>query len=404
MGRTSSQIVRKYRLTPEGNTSLHIVSSSDISVCILNKRSRASDGFLVLPVKTLSTEYIAVSYTTSFCVILIAAVSNDTTVNIHHRIPTGKTCKYFDTIISNGDRRSYSLNRFETISIKCQTDFTGTELASNKPVAVVVRGMNTFEEMLPPTKAFGNIFVLQGLTGDNLTAVYRIVAKDNHTNIYSSTGLNWTIHRSSYIDVPVTDPLCIKSNRAVLVVLCAIFQTIPLFLSTVPPANKFSNRSYTSYHFDLPTPVSYYFMIATNKKYKYILKQVSDNLPFTDVDSCDYSVALFKPTSTNLSINSDRKASVGIIMYGIMRGDNQWSKAEATGFGFHLGMTFGEVFWLLSIVCYLCLYVCVPININDKTSMCIYVDCYFPYMYVYMSMSVCKYISVIICFCTCLYV
>ena len=357
MGKTSCQIVRKYRLTPEGNTSLHIVSSSDISVCILNKRPRSSDGFLVLPVKTLSTEYIAVSYTTRVCMILIAAVSNDTTVNIHHRVSKGKTCQYFDTTISNGDRRTYSLNRFETISIKCKTGFTGTELTSNKPVAVVVRGMNTFEEMLPPTKAFGNIFVLQGLTGDNLTAVYRIVAKDNHTNIYSSTGLNWTIHRGSYIDVPVTDPLCIKSNRAVLVVLCAIFQTKPLFLSTVPPANKFSNRSYTSYHFDLPTPVSYYFMIATNKKYKYILKQVSDNLPFTDVDSCDYSVALFKPTSTNLSINSDRKASVGIIMYGIMRGDNQWSRP--TGFGFHLGMTFGECFcfFLLSAIS-VCMSVC----------------------------------------------
>ncbi|XP_041357485.1 uncharacterized protein LOC121374449 [Gigantopelta aegis] len=103
-------------------------------------------------------------------------------------------------------------------------------------------------------------------------------------------------------------------------------------------SDNFTAVDYTGKEFLIPFRGKvYYIMIVTSMKNKSSLNGLGDNIELVDIDSCDYAVATLTRTSNNLIINGGGTASVGIILYGLVKTNDDLT---VTGFGFNLGIEF----------------------------------------------------------------
>ncbi|XP_046555995.1 fibropellin-1-like [Haliotis rubra] len=257
--------------------SFYFSSTEDITLFCYHVLVNRGDGYLALPTETLSTEYIVVThidnhtgdqillpYTkTTQTAFLVVATEDNTQVNISLKIQgplMAGGCG--NGTFFNGESRTFTLNRYQTVGAYCAEDITGTLITSDKPVAVI-SGHNmkytTFikdgmQEMLLPVKSFGRSYYLPvppSITGG---AIYRVVGSVASTSVRSPyvsniSNISFSVGERESHDITVdstTGPVYIEADKPVMVVQIAI-KTPSLAL--VPPTSLYSSS------YDIGKPV-----------------------------------------------------------------------------------------------------------------------------------------------------
>jgi hypothetical protein len=213
------------------NRGIHVTASAEVAVYGLSRIPYSADGFLGLPVDTLGREYLVVGYPnvhdgvsalngTQFAVV---ATEDETEVTV---VPSRNVLGHpkgepFVVLMKEG--QVYQLRDPEDAT----ADLTGTEIFSNKPVAVFgghqCANVNSpskmycdyLVEQLLPVTAWGKVHFLAPLATRSAGDTVRIVAaRDNTTVTIGALNLG-TIDRGEVLTRTLTTAVRIDSTRPV---------------------------------------------------------------------------------------------------------------------------------------------------------------------------------------------
>ncbi len=179
------------------NLGIHITSTTDVTVYLMNAQSATTDAYMALPVDALGTDYYVMGYDpdAAFSIpaqLTIVATQNNTTVNINPKAPNSAA-------LPVGVNTAVVLQQGETYQIRSTVysaagDFTGSKVTSDKPIAVFggnqctnisgsLRACDHLVEQMPPTTAWGTSFVTVPLATRTAGDVFRIMAQTNSTSV-----------------------------------------------------------------------------------------------------------------------------------------------------------------------------------------------------------------------------
>lgn len=150
---------------------VHVTSQQPVTVYGMNQRGFTSGGLLALPVNSLGTDHLVLTYSnmgfSPSSELGIVAVENGTTVTITPSVTTGSHVGHLPYTITLNQGQTYLLqNTVPTIL----GDLSGSQVTSNKPVAVFSGHMaatipaeagccaDHIVEQLPPTSVWGKRF------------------------------------------------------------------------------------------------------------------------------------------------------------------------------------------------------------------------------------------------------
>ncbi|KAJ8304500.1 hypothetical protein KUTeg_018083 [Tegillarca granosa] len=219
------------------NKAIRITASEEVTVYGVNKEQYSTDGFVALPVDTLGTEYVAVTWTDK-AELMIIATEDNTAVSITFPSTSPGTAisiTIFSATYGNGDTLNITMNKYETLHFyQAGADFTGTRVLSSRPVSVMsgnskVKVVDTgtgsssdhLVEQLLPTDTWGKEFFTVSTPDRTLGDYYRVVACQDST-ILSTVNLgNHTLNAYEYVqlNVPTGSFQSIISNKPVMVVM-----------------------------------------------------------------------------------------------------------------------------------------------------------------------------------------
>ncbi|XP_067661592.1 uncharacterized protein [Haliotis asinina] len=319
---------------------IHIVASDKVSVYGYVNQYNAMDGFLALPVKTLSNEYIAVTYYSHAGAgghVIIAATENDTIVNV--TLSTTANCN--STRMMQGDILAFRLQMRDVVRVYCDRDITGTLIKANKPVAVLsgnpltqvpkkVDFPDNLVEMLIPTYAFGRKYALGPIAGRQCGVVYRIVAEQHGTEVFESDGTRHVLSARTFKDLDFTqaDYRCITSSKPVMVVQFAKGQAADgsalegdPFMAIMPPVERYTS----SYVLDLITSSSTpgyilvpYVSVFVAKNDSSGLEFIPQSSSFRDIPGCDITTASISAGQGELTLSHRDGSVFGATVHGLI--------------------------------------------------------------------------------------
>ncbi|CAG2248436.1 unnamed protein product [Mytilus edulis] len=159
----------------------------------------ASDGYLAIPRKLLSKNYIVPSFSVfkhrsvSKSVIGIVSTANVTThVQIKLNLRNDTTLSFNSVEYNNTDIVSVNLTELETLQISHDFDLSGSIITSSHPVGVVSGNIcnsithyycNLFTEMILPTNQLDKTFIVPTIEGRH-SRVVRIWSLTRHNYKY----------------------------------------------------------------------------------------------------------------------------------------------------------------------------------------------------------------------------
>lgn len=218
-----------------------IQASHEVVVYGVNKQKYSNDAFLALPTDVLGTEYFTVTYYPPHrkAQIMIVAVENETQVEIFLTANT----KLNEREYSKGETFSKIMQRYDTLQLQSDGDFTGCRIQSRKRLAVfsgniktstgLGRSQDHLVEHLTPVELWGKKFatipIPERTTGD----LFKIIASIKTTikfhckintinNVFTVT---LEIAGDFYERVMDSDAYCyIESTEAILVVQIVLSQ------------------------------------------------------------------------------------------------------------------------------------------------------------------------------------
>ncbi|XP_071088136.1 uncharacterized protein [Haliotis cracherodii] len=254
--------------------SFYFTSTEEITLFCYHVLVNRGEGYLALPIETLSTKYIVVTHidnTTSpdpelpytkktQTAFLIIATETNTQVNISLKIQGPLMAGGCGSgTFFNGESRTFTLNKYQTVGAYCAEDITGTLITSDKPVAVIsghnmkysTRVKDGMQEMLLPVKSFGRSFYLPEPPPSTGGAIYRVVGSKASTSVRSPSvsGISFSVGARESHDITVdstTGPVYIEADKPVLVVQMTIGTPS---LAIVPPTSLYSSS------YDIGKPV-----------------------------------------------------------------------------------------------------------------------------------------------------
>ncbi|XP_046349729.2 IgGFc-binding protein-like isoform X2 [Haliotis rufescens] len=338
-----------------------VISTGDISVSAYYFSDDASDGYLAIPVQSLSNTYIAVSSeivsvfsvnfpltnrSTSGIIIMSSADSNNVTISL--KLPLGGSCgkaKHQD-----GKFLQFELQKNEMIGVQCSNDLTGTRIVSSKPVAVVSGSTRTefpkgskssdrLMEMVIPVSAYGFNYVLHDLPGRSSGTVYRVVASED-TDVLSSSGSLFNIKAQEFVDIDtlIYGPQCISSKMPIMVVLFAKGTDgikIPnnnLFMAIVPSIQSYSSWYSVNHNISVGVLLSNFVTVILPMDKAAGLRP-SIFSQFSVLEGCCFAVASGTPLTAVYMIEHDAGIPFGLLTYG---------QSGSTAVGFPAGITFNQ--------------------------------------------------------------
>ena len=203
---------------------IHIYSSVDISVFVLDAKQYKTEGYYVFPSINLSNDYIGMSYHYSSynSIIGITAIKDNTTVNI-----TGYTNGTTFGVCCNTTTITIYLDRLQTYQVSSIADLSGTRITSSHPVVVVsgsqcgVFSSSTYcqplYEQMIPVKSWGKKFLLPALVYKSITSFYiRVFASQTNTfvTIQGNTmgHRDYNVSANSYVGVMIKGDAIVTSN------------------------------------------------------------------------------------------------------------------------------------------------------------------------------------------------
>ena len=192
----------KHEGTGKSNKAVLVESTTDILLYGVNRERFSSEGFAVIPINQLGTEYFAVCWypTTESCVVGIAAIEDGTRVDV--TLPPKRDSKQpfdIDGVARPDGNIVLNLDKFETYQIASLTDLTGARIKASKPIAVFsgnsrtqvvntasLQSTNHLIEMMPPTTAWGTTFYTAPTPMRTGGDVFVIIASQRGTRVQIS--------------------------------------------------------------------------------------------------------------------------------------------------------------------------------------------------------------------------
>ncbi|XP_063440529.1 IgGFc-binding protein-like isoform X2 [Mytilus trossulus] len=162
-----------------------------------------SEGFLVIPTRYVSTDYVIPSFTpydsNGASLFSLTSVYSNTLIEINFTIKDGSV-SYENIQYSNNQTLTLVLNKYTAFQVMHSSDLTGTRIFASKPVAVVSGNRcnyinakadcQPFIEMVLPTNQLDNVYVIPYIhyRPENTVRVLAV----NDTNIALKSGNNRT--------------------------------------------------------------------------------------------------------------------------------------------------------------------------------------------------------------------
>lgn len=190
---------------------VRIIADDEVVVYGLNQSKFTTDAFLALPADIMGTDHVVLGFAAASTLedseFLVVGLEDDTTVTIDPSMTTGAR--------TEGVPYSISLDRLETyqlISDSVGDDSTGTIITSDKPVAVFGGARCTdiplgtsfcdhLVEQIPPSATWGVSFLTVPLATRTAGDIFRVVARDDGTDILIDGALAGTINRGDFFEV-----------------------------------------------------------------------------------------------------------------------------------------------------------------------------------------------------------
>lgn len=326
-----------------------ITAPVEITVYGLNKGPATTDAYLGLPTDILSTEYIVGSFNNFGSSLqgelIVVGTVDGTQVTIKPTVPTvGGT----DVgAITAGSSVTFTLNRMQTIQFQASgssSDLTGTEITSDKPVAVLsghkcanvpvgVSSCDHMVEQMPPTDTWGKSFVTVPLATRTGGDIFRVVASKDSTTVKINGTLVATLNRgefhqadlasSSYNEITTSEPaLVLQYSKG----QSADSVTSDPFMMIVPPTGQFGSN------YTVGTPstgfTSHYINIAveTGKESGLRLDGSPIIATSTSIGSSGYSgVQVLVTAGTHTVSHISPIEPFGVYSYG-------WGSADSYGY------------------------------------------------------------------------
>lgn len=226
--------------------SVHVVTSTDVTMYAVIRDDNTSDAWLVLPADALSTEYIISSYASDLSgtnplpsQFVLVATEDSTVIDIELSV--------VQSARNTGSLRRVTLDKGESYllqagvtSTRRNDDLTGSHVAANKPFVAIAShrraqvpvlassaSRDCLVEQMPGTETWGRHIIVPPLTpptnskpfNANDVSVCRILASNDST-IVSINGLPaWSIDSRRFWDVPLDRPLDIEATKPILVTI-----------------------------------------------------------------------------------------------------------------------------------------------------------------------------------------
>ena len=226
------QVTLPRELVPYGEahdlTAIIVRADDDIAVYAINDaHDRSMDGFTVLPIRSLGTEYFVASYAPSLSSQMVI-VSTD--ANTAVRIRPSNRVIYRNRNVGAGRMIIIDARNYEVFLLGSTADLTGTKIVSNKPIAVLsgnrcafvpvdVFSCDHLAEMLPPFSQWGKTFVIMPFFGRSAGAIYRIIAgKDRTEVVVKSQKIVLGEQQFQDFEVAFGQTSLVQSDKPVLVV------------------------------------------------------------------------------------------------------------------------------------------------------------------------------------------
>lgn len=255
--------------------SIHVVTSTDVTMYAVIRDDNTSDAWLVLPADALSTEYIISTYASDLSgtnplpsQFVLVATEDSTVIDIELSVVqsarnTGSVRK---VILNKGE--SYLLQAGVTTTRR-NDDLTGSHVAANKPFVAIAShrraqvpilstsaSRDCLIEQMPGIDTWGKHIIVPPLTlpskstqfNANDVSVCRILASQDSTVVSINSLPAWTVNARKFWDVPLDRPLDIESTKPVLVTIIdrsanrtsfSVNQSGDPSLIVVPPFEQF---------------------------------------------------------------------------------------------------------------------------------------------------------------------
>jgi hypothetical protein len=216
-------------VSPKG---IHVTSADPVNVYGYSHSPVITDAYLGLPVKSLGTNHIILSYNnggvnnpigTEFAVV---GTQDNTTLTINLACTVGTRTKGVPYNVTLNQAQVYLL-RDDTNS---SDDMSGSTIDSDKPVAVFGAHLcadvpppynycNYLIEQLPPSTDWGKEFIIIPIAARTDDDTYRIIASQDNTNLYlNGTLLNAApLNKADFFEAQITGAGMITSNNRIMV-------------------------------------------------------------------------------------------------------------------------------------------------------------------------------------------
>jgi hypothetical protein len=202
------------------SNAVHITASSPMTVYGMNREMYSADGLLALPTTLLGTNYVVLSYSNGGSEFAVVAAENETSVAITPNIATGERPDGvpFTIVLQQGEM--YRL-------AKADGDFTGTSVASDKPVAVISGtassrvprefgyGDHLVEEMVP-VNLWGRHFATMPLAPRKNGDTFRFVSAEDNTQVAVNGIIVANLNKGEFHERIIDGPAIILSTKPIL--------------------------------------------------------------------------------------------------------------------------------------------------------------------------------------------
>ena len=222
------------------NGAIHLYDKNmqhDLTVYAHNYMTGGGDAYLAYPVTSLGNNYMVMSYpstigninyqTGSFFSLI--ATKDNTTIKLKIKDKNNSVINV-EKILSKGQSYRFYKNVLNGAGTD-NSDFTGTEIESNFPIAVFSGNVNTnvpyeggngsnhIVEQLTPIETWGNNFVLNTIEvySPVVGVQYKILASKDNTEITINGIKNYLNKGQSYTLTNIAVPLFVTSNFPVLI-------------------------------------------------------------------------------------------------------------------------------------------------------------------------------------------
>lgn len=229
---TSLELSRSDIISEAGETKrgVYIESENDISVQVILREDRTTDGFLALPYTVLSNEYYVVSYTpVDHSEFVVTAPENDTVVVITFKLSLSYVY-YRGRTYHSGDVLAVSIGMLDTLQFKSRGDLTGTHITSDKPISFTSgnkcayvphdkQACDYLIEQIPPVKAWKRMYLTTALKTRRNNRI-RILSSVNGNRVHVGSQSTITLDKSSFYEHVDTNnaALNIRGDEPILVV------------------------------------------------------------------------------------------------------------------------------------------------------------------------------------------